>query len=126
MQTFPVFAYICKSIGETLDSCRFDEWDNNDLHEAVCKYNNYKVNRGETKEPFKTYFESDKQLKRIPISLLDKDSNWIIENFWSEQEKIEIGIKKENIMSTIDDFQALIDETIYLMSSFKEELECLK
>lgn len=127
-QSYPVFTYICKSIGETLDSYRFDDMENNDLHEAVCKYNNYKnlVDKNNFKEPFKSYFEIDKQFKAISISDFKNDTSWIIENWWTEQEKVKIGLKKEIETSTIEDFQNLIDETISLMNNFKEELECLK
>lgn len=128
IQGYPVFTYICKSIGETLDVYRFDDLNNNDLHEAVCKFNNYNniPDKNNIQEPFKSYFSSDKQFKAIPILDFISSKSWIIENWWSEREKIEIGLKKEKETSTIEDFQILIDETINLMNSFKEDLECLK
>jgi type I restriction-modification system DNA methylase subunit len=127
-QTHPVFTYICTSIGESLDANRFDIDDKNDLHEAVCKYNNFKnlANKQELKEPFKSYFESDLKFKAICINEFNSNKSWIIENWWPEEEKINIGLKKPVTLSTIDDFQTLIEETINLMSAFKEELECLK
>lgn len=127
-QDYPVFAYICNSIGETLDAYRFDTEDNNDLHEAVCKYNNFKnlSDKVNLEEPFKSYFENDKKFKALNIIEFDKDKNWTIENWWTEEEKIEIGLKKATATATIDDFKKLIDETINLMNDFKEELECLK
>ncbi len=126
-QKYPVFTYICKSIGETLDTNRFDEPNNNDLHEAVNKFNNYRKlsDKNNIQEPFKTYFESDKQFKAIPVSEFTDDS-WIIENWWSEQEKIDIGLVKAKETFTIEEFQNIIDETVQLMNEFKEELECLK
>lgn len=127
-QGYPVFAYICKSIGETLDANRFDSLEDNDLHEAVCKYNNYKnlTDKSNIQEPFNTYFESDKKLKMIDIDEFTENGNWIIENWWTEDEKIEIGLKKAVISATIDDFQSLLDETINLINEFKGELECMK
>lgn len=122
-----MFTYICNSIGEELNVNRFDKLEDNDLHEAVCKYNNYKkVKNNISDEPFKTYFESDKKFKAISISSFKPDVDWTIENWWSEQEKIDIGLKRAKEVITIDDFQNLINETIKLMNSFKEELECLK
>ncbi|MCJ0053778.1 N-6 DNA methylase [Clostridioides difficile] len=127
-QEFPVFSYICTSIGETLDANRFDVDDCNDLHEAVCKYNNYKSipDKYNIQEPFKTYFEADKKFKAIPIADLESEKSWIIEDWWGESEKIEIGLKKAKNKSTIEDFQKLIDDTIKIMTDFKGELECLK
>lgn len=127
-QCYPVFTYICTSIGETLDTYRFDDGNNNDLHEAVCKYNNYRNLKNKTKmqEPFKSYFESDIKFKAIDITDFLEDKSWIIENWWSEEEKIKIGLKKLINTSTIEDFENLIDETIELIKEFKEELECMK
>ena len=121
-QTYPVFSYITKSIGETLDSNRFDDVDNNDLHEATNKYNNFKNLKDKSKiiEPFKSYFEQDKQLKLIDISDFTAEKSWIIENWWSFEEKIEIGLKeKENVVS-IDEFKSILDETILMITNFKE------
>ncbi|MDO4536355.1 MAG: N-6 DNA methylase [Clostridium perfringens] len=127
MQSNPVFAYICTSIGESLDANRFDI-DDNDLHEAVCKYNNFKnlVDKTSLIEPFKSYFETDLKFKSISIEDFKKDNSWIIENWWSEDEKVKIGLKKAKETSSIEDFKNLIDETIDDLKKFKEELECLK
>ncbi|SCK02024.1 Probable type I restriction enzyme BthVORF4518P M protein [uncultured Clostridium sp.] len=127
-QDYPVFSYICKSIGETLDANRFDKLDDNDLHEAVCKYNNYKniPNKSDIQEPFKTYFDSDNKLKMIDIKEFTESGNWSIENWWTEDEKIEIGLRKAVVNVTIDDFNNLLDDTINLINEFKGELKCMK
>jgi len=127
MQSYTVFTYICTSIGESLDAYRFDTDDNNDLHEAVCKYNNFKNSIDKLNlEPFKTYFEIDPKFKAIPIKEFISNKSWIIENWWTDEEKIEIGLKKAKEKTTVEDFQNLIDETIELMINFRGELECLK
>ncbi|APJ38622.1 HsdM family class I SAM-dependent methyltransferase [Mycoplasmopsis pullorum] len=125
-QNYPVFTYITTSIGETLDSYRFDIEDN-DLKEAVIKYNLFKrEDKNNLNEPIKSYIESDIKLKLIDIENFDKNESWIIENFWSEEEKIKIGLKKEKNIATIDEFKILLDDTISLMNEFKEELEWIK
>ena len=48
------------------------------------------------------------------------------ENWWSEEEKVEIGLKKQTQRSSIEEFEKTIDETIELMKQFKEDLECMK
>lgn len=125
-QDYPVFTYIATSIGESLDVYRFDI-DENDLKEAVAKYNFYrKEDKNNLRDLIKTHIESDSKLKLIDIKEFDKDKSWIIENFWSEEEKIEIGLKKAKKIVTVDEFQMLIDDMISLMNEFKEELEWLK
>lgn len=126
-QDYPVFTYICTTIGETLDTYRFDDENNNDLHEAVCKYNNYKniKDKINIQEPFKSYFESDIKFKAIDIKEFSTDKSWIIENWWNEEEKIKIGLRKVVESATIEEFISLINETIDEMESFKEDLECI-
>lgn len=93
-----VFCYLCSSIGETLNVYRFDI-DDNDLHEAVNKYNGWRSlnDKQNLIEPYKTWFNNDKRLKLIPIERFDPKENWNIDNFWSDDEKIELGIKKQQI-----------------------------
>lgn len=128
VQSYPVFTYICKSIGETLDSYRFDI-DDNDLDKAVEKYNHFKnmntSDKNELKEPFKTFFEEDKQFKAIDINELKPEKSWIIENWWTKEEKIEIGLIKEVNIVSIEEFETILDDTINLLTDFKEALECM-
>ena len=127
-QKYPVFTYICNSIGETLDVYRFDDDNHNDLHEAVCKYNNYKnlKDKYNMQEPFKTYFELDKKFKMIPINKFSSDESWIIENFWSQEEKIEIGLIRKKETKTVEEFIDILTNTCLMINNFKEKLECLK
>ena len=127
VQDYPVFTYIAGSIGETLDVYRFDS-EENDLKQAVIKYNHYRrsQDRNNLQEPIKSYLLNDSRLKLLPIEELESKKSWIIENWWSEEEKIAIGLKKERQVVSIDEFQAMIDDMISLMQDFKEELEWLK
>lgn len=127
VQDYPVFTYIAGSIGETLDVYRFDS-EENDLKQAVIKYNYYRQfqDKNNLQEPIKSFLLDDSRLKLLPIEELDSKKSWIIENWWSEEEKIAIGLKKEKQVVSIDEFQAMIDDMISLMQDFKEELEWLK
>lgn len=125
-QGYPVFTYIANSIGESLDVYRFDIEDN-DIKEAVTKYNFFRKNdKKNIVEPIKSYIEEDKKLKLIDIEEFSKDKSWIIENWWSEEEKIEIGLKKQRNIVSVDEFQDLLDDMILTLKDFKEELEWLK
>lgn len=125
-QDYPVFTYIANSIGESLDVYRFDI-ENNDLKEAVTKYNFFRKNdKKNIVEPIKSYIEEDKKLKLIDIEEFSKDKSWIVENWWSEEEKIEIGLKKQRNIVSVDEFQDLLNDMILTLKDFKEELEWLK
>lgn len=127
-QDYKIFTYICKSIGETLDVYRTETPDDNDLHEAVNKYNSYKnlPNKNNIQEPFKTWFENDGKLKLLSIDNFPADSNWNIDNFWTDEEKIKTGFKKaENIMS-LEEFKSFLNEISNDIDNYNEAIECLK
>lgn len=127
-QSHNIFCYICKSIGETLDTYRFDTPDDNDLHEAVNKYNSYKnlPNRNDIQEPFKSWFENDGKMKLISVDKFPSDANWNIDNFWSDEEKIKLGFKEADDVMTLDEFKSFIDDLVNDMANYKEAIECLK
>lgn len=128
IQEYPVFAYICNSIGETLDVRRFDTLEDNDFHDAVIKYNAYRrlTNKNNFEEPFSSWFNDDEKLKFIPIEEFDKKKMWKIEGWWNEEEKIAIGLKKESNIMSITEFQDFIEQIAEQMNEYKEVLECLK
>lgn len=127
-QEYKVFCYICKSIGETLDTYRFDTPDDNDLHEAVNKYNSYKnlPDKNDIQEPFKSWFNNDGKMKLLSLDKFPSDSNWNIDNFWSDEEKIQLGFKEADDIMTLDEFKSFIDDLVNDMSNYKEAIECLK
>lgn len=127
-QDYKVFAYMCKSIGETLDVYRFDTPDDNDLHNAVNNYNLYKnlQNKNHIEEPFKSWFNRDGKMKLLSIDNFPADANWNIDNFWSDEEKIELGFKEADKTMTLDEFKSFVDELINDISNYKEAIECLK
>lgn len=127
-QNYKIFAYICKSIGETLDTYRFDTPDDNDLHNAVNNFNMYKnlQDKNNIEEPFKTWFASDGKMKLLSIDKFSADANWNIDNFWSDEEKIELGFKEADKTMTLDEFKSFIDELVNDISNYKEAIECLK
>lgn len=77
-------------------------------------------------EPFKTYFESDKKFKMISIEKFSSDESWIIENFWSQEEKIEIGLIRKRETKSVEEFIDILTNTCLMINNFKEKLECLK
>lgn len=126
-QDYKVFTYICKSIGEELNVNRFDTPDDNDLHNAVIKYNSYKnlQDKNNIQVPFKTWFETDGKMKLLSIDNFPASENWNIDNFWSDEEKIELGFKEADNIMTISEFTSFCDELINDIINYKESVKCL-
>lgn len=126
-QDFKVFTYICKSIGEELNVNRFDTPDDNDLHNAVVKYNSYKnlQNKNDIQEPFKSWFNTDGKMKLLSIDNFPASESWNIDNFWSDEEKISLGFKEADNKMTLDEFKSFCNELINDITNYKEAIECL-
>lgn len=130
-QDYPVFSYICNSIGEQLNINRFDS-DDNHLEEAVNQYKLYQAFADKEKFKAVAYDENenpfiDKKCKLIPIqNFYDSvDQSWVIDSYWTEEEKIELGFKEETNILSVTELQTLIETVISELSDYKEDLECL-
>lgn len=119
IQTDPVFTYICSEIGESRDINRFDI-EENDLKEGVELFKSFKGN----KKGF-SKLNTDKRCKVQPIDIFKKglESHWIIDKFWSEKEKEELGIVDENKPITLFDFSNVLNATSDTISSYEESIK---
>lgn len=121
-QPYPVFCYLCSTIGETMDTYRFDI-EENDLFEAVSLYNLYRNNKRNAYAL--NAIDIDPRAKLIKISSFDANENWSIELFWNDKEKEDLGIKeKDNIMS-LNTFNAYISSLIDDIKDYQEAINCL-
>ncbi|TAH33352.1 N-6 DNA methylase [Candidatus Saccharibacteria bacterium] len=115
-QTNPVFTYLVSSIGETLDVNRFPTKDN-DLPEAVSLFNQFKGAKD-------TFTSPSLRCKVQPIDKFDPGESWTVDRWWSEEEKVELGIEEEKVVLTIDEFVDEIQATKLkideMMDSFKQ------
>lgn len=105
-QTNPVFTYIVSNIGETLDVNRFEIEGKSDLEKAKDLFNAFK---GSPKS-FPVNEIGDNRCKLAEISYFEKNKNWIIENLWNKEEKIELGIQEEVEEIDLDEFQNRLQE----------------
>lgn len=116
-QPYPVFTYLCSSIGETLDTYRF-ETDQNDLADAADLYCAY---RGARNSRFiLSAVDENPRAKLIDISSFDADCSWDIGLFWSAEEKEKLGIKKADSVMTISEFRDVFGEFV------READRCMK
>jgi hypothetical protein len=100
-QDFPIFTYIVSNIGETLDINRF-EIEDNDLDKAKNLFNQF---RGSPKS-FKT---DDPRCKLQPIEKFGKEKYWIIDRWWSNEEREALGISEKEDILTVDEFKDQIE-----------------
>ena len=99
-QTEPVFAYLVSNVGETLDVKRFPI-EENDLNEMVSLFNQFKG----AKFSFQT---GSKRCKIQPIDKFDTTnptSHWSVDRWWSKEEKVELGIEKQDTIMSLDEFK---------------------
>lgn len=109
LQNFPVFSAIARTIGETLDIYRLRQADN-DLNAITREYKYFHADR--------TGYQNKLQnIKIIPIENFANNLNWLIENYWTIDEKIELGILDDvsgvsdnDLFENIDFFQEKLDE----------------
>lgn len=114
-QVFPVFTYIVKDIGERLDVTRFDI-ESDDLREMVSLFNQYKGSED-------SFIPDKPKCKIQPIEKFYNEFSWIIDRWWSNEEKQKLGIVEAEEILSLDEFQDKIEE---LQDSLKEAMEELK
>ena len=126
-QKYPVFAYYCSSIGETLDVYRFDT-DENDFQVAVSKYNLYRncKDKNNIDKFLKPIFEDDLRLKFLSIDSFKEHTAWDIDKRWSDDEKVKMGVKKADVIMSLDEFNNYLTDIISDINNYGEAIKCLK
>ena len=118
VQKTPIFTYLVSEIGESRDAYRFS-MEQDDLSEAVTLYSFFKGN--------KIGFEkinTDKRCKIFSFSnfFTSFEQSWIIDKWWSEEEKIELGIVEKEKSIKFEELPNIIDEVANNILNFKEEV----
>jgi type I restriction enzyme M protein len=120
-QTEPVFTYLVSKVGETLDVKRFPV-EENDLHEMVSLYNQFKG----AKLSFHT---ESKRCKIQPIDKFDTDkptSHWSVDRWWSKEEKVELGIEEQDTIMSLDEFKDKTKDIEQKIHELNEELKAFQ
>lgn len=127
IQDYPIFAYYCASIGETLDVYRFDT-DDNDFQTAVNKYNLFRSCKDKNKidDYLKPIFEDDLKLKLFTINSFAEHTAWDIEKRWTDEEKVKIGVKKADVIMNLDEFSEYLTGIVADINNYGEAIKCLK
>lgn len=119
IQKDPIFTYLVSEIGESRDIYRF-EIEQNDLQEAVTLYSFFKGNKKNFEK-----INTDKRCKLQPFSkfLNDVEKSWIIDKWWSEKEKIELGIVEKKEKVSLLEFASIIEDVGNSIKEFQDEVK---
>lgn len=113
-QTEPIFTYIISNIGETLDTNRFS-MENNDLIQMSKEYRIFMLDKSE--------FENIKN-ERLKIINYDDINNgsWLIDDFWTQEEKINLGVTKEVVVLDVESIEDEISKLKKTLDKLKKEI----
>ena len=115
-QSDPVFTFVVNEIGETRDSRRWP-LEHNDLVEAVALYNQFKGGP--------TYFAPNHlRCKTITFSDFEELTHWMVDRYWSESERKQLGITDEQPTTSTEElleFTRGLRETLDTMGNFPPE-----
>ncbi len=120
-QEDPIFSYLVSEIGESRNIYRFDI-EQNDLQEAVTLFTFFKANKPGFKK-----INSDPRCKIFPFKHIQDniEKDWMIDKWWTKDEKISLGIEEEQESISIDAFPDLIDIAADNLIEYKEEISSL-
>ncbi|GEN73694.1 N-6 DNA methylase [Chryseobacterium lathyri] len=116
-QNTPIYSYMVTKTGETLDTNRF--LDENDLPEMVKYFKYFKADRFSFEPP-------NLKCKVWDFSLFQSDTHWSIDRWWTEEERIELGLSESMNVTTISDFTIRLENEKMLLTQDIEELNNLK
>jgi type I restriction-modification system DNA methylase subunit len=120
-QDFPVFTYLVSDIGEQLNIYRFETEGKSDLEKAKDLFNAYKG----SPSTFPEKEIGDPRCKLQAIDRFDPSKRWYIDDWWTKEEKVELGIEEETETLNLDEFIQKIEETKQVVSQGIEQLKSL-
>jgi hypothetical protein len=109
-QKSPVLCYLVSEIGETRDNYRFP-LKRNDLDEVVSLFNQFKGSPD-------TFSSKSPRCKIIPATEIASARHWMVDRWWSDDEKKALGIKEAASEISEDDFVALVKEAKGIIDEF--------
>jgi len=117
-QTTPVFTYLVSHIGETLDINRFETPEKNDLNDMVSLFRQFDGIKEQS--DIKERIESQSKLCKIqPLEAFGLSHHWLVDRWWSQDEKIALGIEETEELLSYDEFVERLKEA---QSFFSERL----
>ena len=106
IQKEPVFTYLVSNIGERLTSIKREEIDNDDLPEMEGLFKIFSGARSNCKTVINS--KDFKRCKILDIDLFMESDHWIIDRWWSREERIALGIEESVIFARKDEVDVLL------------------
>lgn len=120
VQRYPVFNYILRDVGESLDAVRMNT-SLEDINTLVVEFRKFKSLLCE--------YEADEQYKQIFLGefayYLENDM-WMCEELLSDELKKELGIKEEDALTGFDEVIPLMDEMERVLAEVRNEIDILE
>jgi len=114
-QCDPVFTYLADEIGETRDAKRWIT-DENHLEDLVTFLNQFKVSPASFRSP-------SSRCKIVNFIEFDNKSNWMVERWWSQEERLSLGLQSESIEVTEQELAEKIKEISEFLADFIENID---
>lgn len=117
-QTDGVFCYLVSEIGESRDIYRFDI-DQDDLREAVTLFTFFKHNKANFAKIAK-----DPRCKVVDFDFFKENvaHDWVVDNFWTESERIDLGLLEADNVMTVAEFAQHIGDVSSSLIELQSEL----
>ena len=68
----------------------------------------------------------DLKLKLLSIDSFAEHSAWDIEKRWTDEEKVKMGVKKADVIMSLDEFGEYLSEIVADINNYGEAIKCLK
>ena len=120
-QNHPVFTYLVSNIGESLDIDRFEIEGRSDLEKAKDLFNQFKG----SKESFTTDTFNDPRCKLQPIDRFDPKEFWLVDKWWTKEEKIELKVIEEEKIVSLEEFKEKLQDFSSKLTHYKSILDSL-
>jgi len=122
-QDFPVFSYLVSNIGERLTSVKRESIDDNDLPEMIRLFKLYSVARADCKEMLE---RESLRCKIINIDKFASEGHWVIDRWWTEEEKIKIGLSEAPQPVTITELNNAISTFQVVLNDYEQFAEIIE
>lgn len=110
VQKTPILTYLASEIGESRDSYRFPI-EANDLVEAMSLFNQFKGS------PL-SFVPKSPRCKVVPAATFASSRHWMVDRWWLDEEKKQLGITETVSEISEDDFVVLVKEAKSLIDDF--------
>jgi len=117
MQSEPVLTYLVSEIGETRDAKRF-KLAQNHLDEATALYNQFKGSP-------KYFSPSSPRCKIVPFSEFEDHEHWLVERWWTKDERVALGIEEKVPVMTLDEFKIKVKDISEKINIIQQKIEAL-